>query len=97
MVIATKSPDLSSTGTKSCEFIKRSPLKNEILQKYFREKYPNGFNVILNCKTRWSSLVNMLERIVQVKVPIQKALLDINQGIYFTDEELAMISYFILL
>ena len=48
--------------------------------------------MILDCKTRWSSLVNMLERILQIKVPTQKALLDLNQGIYFTDEEFALIS-----
>ena len=74
------------------KIFKRSPLKNETLQKYVREKYPNGLNMILDCKTCWSSLVNMLERIVQIKVPTQKALLDLNQGIYFTDEEFALIS-----
>ena len=40
------------------KIFKRSPLKNETLQKYVREKYPNGLNMILDCKTRWSSLVN---------------------------------------
>ena len=60
------------------KIIKRSPLKNETLQRYVREKYPNGLNMILDCKTRWSSLVNMLERILQIKVPTQKALLDLN-------------------
>ena len=49
------------------------------LQKYVREKYSNGLNVILDCNTRWSSLVNMLGRIVQIKVPTQKVLLDLNQ------------------
>ena len=34
----------------------------------------------------------MLERIVKIKIPIQKALLDLNQGMYFTDEEFALIS-----
>ena len=48
--------------------------------------------MILDCKTRWSSLVNMLERVVQIKVPIHKALLDFNQGMYFTGEEFAIIS-----
>ena len=74
------------------KIFKRSPLKNEILQKHVRELYPNGLNMILDCKTRWSSLVNMLNRLLQIKVPTQKALLDIDQGIYFTDEEFTLIS-----
>ena len=60
------------------EIFKRSPLKNEVLQRYVKEIYPNGLNVILHCKTRWSSLINMLERIIRIKLPIQKALLDLS-------------------
>ena len=74
------------------KIFKRSPLKNETLQKYLREEYPNGLNMVLDCKTCWSLLVNMLEIIVQIKVPTQKALLDLNQGICFTDEDFALIS-----
>ena len=71
---------------------KRSPLKNETLQKYVKERYPNGLNLLLDCKTRWSSLLNMLERIVQIKIPIQKALLDLDENIYVSDQEFSMIS-----
>ena len=46
-----------------------------------KENYPNGLNVVLDCKTRWSSLVNMLERTIQIKLPIQKALLDLGEDI----------------
>ena len=48
--------------------------------------------MLLDCKTRWSSLVNMLERIVQNKLPIQKALLVLDEDIYISDQEFSMIS-----
>ena len=34
----------------------------------------------------------MLERIVKIKVPIQKALLDLSLGLYVYDEEFRLIS-----
>ena len=74
--------DISKIVTKVRRIVKifkRSPLKNETLQTYVKETYPNGLNVVLDCKTRWSSLVNMLERTIQDKLPIQKALLDLGE------------------
>ena len=55
------------------KFFKLSPLKNEILQNYSKEKHPNGLQLILDCKTRWSSLLYMLERFVKLKIPMQKS------------------------
>ena len=66
---------------------KRSPLKNETLQKYVKENYHNGLNLILDCKTRWSSLLDMLERIIKIKLPVQKALLDLGVQINLSDIE----------
>ena len=74
------------------KIFKRSALKNETLQTYVQENYPNGLNVVLDCKTRWSSLVNMLERTIQIKLPIQKALLDLGEDKYLSDQEIAVIS-----
>ena len=77
---------------KVVKLFKRSPLKNEILQSYLQEIHPNGLNLILDCKTRWSSLLNMLERIVKIKKPFQKALLDLDVGININDDEFSHIS-----
>ena len=75
------------------KIFKRSPLKNEVLQRYVKDIYPNGLNVILDCKTRWSSLINMLERIIRIKLPIQKALLDLGvEDINIVDQEFEVIS-----
>ncbi|KAI6658832.1 hypothetical protein LOD99_15157 [Oopsacas minuta] len=87
--------DISKIVTKVrgiVKIFKRSPLKNETLQTYVKEIYPNGLNVVLDCKTRWSSLVNMLERIIQIKLPIHKALLYFGEHICLSDQEIAAIS-----
>lgn len=68
---------------------RRSPTKNdEILQKYVVEKYGSDFNLILDCKTRWSSLLAMLERFDKLKTCVMKALIDVKSKVKFSDEEL---------
>ena len=87
--------DISKIVTKVRRIVKifkRSPLKTETLQKYVKETYPNGLNVVLDCKTRWSSLVTMLERTIKIKLSIQKALLDLGEDIYLSDQEIAVMS-----
>ena len=80
---------------KIVKIFRRSPLKNEILQRYVKEVYPNGLNLILDCKTRWSSLLDMLERIVRIKVPVQKALLDLQEMPNLSNQEFTDISIII--
>ena len=77
---------------KVVKLFKRSPLKNEILQGYVQEIHPNGLNLIIDCKTCWSSLLSMLERIIKIKQPVQKALLDLDLGININDDEFTHIS-----
>ena len=74
------------------KLFKRSPLKNEILQNYVKEKHSNGLH---DCKTRWSSLLNMLERIVEIQIAVQKTLLDLNSDIKIGDEEISQISHIV--
>ena len=84
--------DLLNKIRKIVKIFKRSPLKNEILQRYVMEIYPNGLNLIPDCKTRWSSLLNMFERIVKIKLPVQKALLDLHEMDNLSDQEFTVIS-----
>ena len=74
------------------KLLMHSPLKNEILQNYVEEKHSNGLQLILDCKTRWSSFLYMLERIVKIQMPVQMALLDLNSDIKISDEEFGQIS-----
>ena len=79
--------DLVRRVRQIVKLFKRSPLKNETLQKYVKEKYPNGLNLILDCQTRWSSLLDMFVRTIKLKLPVQKALLDLGVQIHLSDTE----------
>ncbi|KAL1447382.1 hypothetical protein WDU94_012282, partial [Cyamophila willieti] len=56
---------------------KRSSTKNDtVLQKYVREEKGKELSLILDVKTRWNSLLDMIGRFVVLKSCIQKALID---------------------
>ena len=57
---------------------RRSPVKNSILQKYAREENGKELTLLLDCKTRWNSLLAMIQRFTSLKKPISKALIDIG-------------------
>ncbi|UYV82179.1 EHMT1 [Cordylochernes scorpioides] len=71
------------------KFFKRSPLKNEILLNYMRQDnhISTSMCLILDCRTCWDSLLNMLERLISVKSAIKKALIDVNANVRLTDED----------
>ena len=56
---------------------KRSPVKNSILQKYVREENGKELSLLFDCKTRWNSLLAMIDRFISLKKTISKALIDI--------------------
>lgn len=71
---------------------RRSPTRNdEILQKYVVEEFGADFPLTLDCKTRWSSLLSMVERFYKLKSCVLKALIDIKSKITFSDEEMETI------
>jgi len=85
--------DLIAKVRKTVKIFKKSPTKNDIyLQKYVQEEYGKKLELILDCKTRWNSLLNMLERFYNLRLCISKALIDIKSEIYFTDEEWSKIN-----
>ncbi|KAI6651928.1 hypothetical protein LOD99_4807 [Oopsacas minuta] len=84
--------DVVNKVRRVVKLFKRSPLKNEILQTYVKEKHPNGLQLILDYRTPWSTLLNMLERIVKLRIPIHKALLDLDIDIKLNDEEFQQIN-----
>lgn len=72
---------------KIVKMFRRSSLKNDILQKYVKETENKEKGLILDVKTRWNSLVDMLERFISLHDCIQKALIDLKSKISFTDED----------
>ncbi|KAI6652502.1 Crossover junction endonuclease mus81-like protein [Oopsacas minuta] len=80
--------DISNIVNKVRPFaklFKRSALQNEICRLCGR-KQSNGLQLILVSETRWISLLNMLESIVEIQISFQKALLDLNSDIQISDE-----------
>lgn len=69
--------------------IHRSATKNdEILQKYVVEEFKEELPLILDCKTRWSSLFQMVERFYKLRNCVLKALIDVKSKVTFADEEM---------
>ncbi|GFT46239.1 uncharacterized protein TNCV_3126171 [Trichonephila clavipes] len=60
------------------KLFRKSPIKN-ILQKYVKEEFGCEKMVCLDTKTRWKSLLAMLERFLEIKSAISKALIDIKE------------------
>lgn len=74
-------------------YFKRSPLKNEtVLQKYVKIEHGKELSLLLDCKTRWNSLLTMLERFYLLKTCIQKALIDLNHPIRLEDVEFELVN-----
>lgn len=86
--IASNYKDLITKIRKIVKIFRKSPTKNDlILQKYILEEHGKRLELILDCKTRWNSLVNMLERFYCVRSCISKALIDLRSKIQFTEIE----------
>lgn len=81
-------PDLTSDNNisevikkirKVVVHFKRSSTKNDtVLQKYVREEKGKELSLILDVRTRWNSMLDMIERFVALKSCIQKALIDVK-------------------
>ncbi|GFS80610.1 uncharacterized protein TNCV_3870311 [Trichonephila clavipes] len=61
------------------KLFRKSPIKNDILQKYVKEEFGCKKMVCLDTKTRWNSLLAILERFLEIKSAISKALIDIKE------------------
>lgn len=66
---------------KIVSLFKRSPTKNDVLQKYVRCDFGKEIALLKDCKTRWSSLLAMLERFYLLRNCIQKSLIDCKLNI----------------
>ena len=70
------------------KMFRKSPTKNDILQNYVKE-IRNGkeLKLIIDCKTRWNSLLTMIERFLDLKKPLSKALIGISGSTNIEDYE----------
>lgn len=74
---------------------RKSPLKNETLQNYVRKEYGKELQLVLDCRTRWNSLSDMISSFNKLKLSICKALIDLGLGsnpqFCFTEEEFSVL------
>ncbi|XP_023218024.1 uncharacterized protein LOC111620341 [Centruroides sculpturatus] len=78
---------------KVVKTFKKSPTKDDMfLQKYVKEAKGKELSFILDCRTRWNSLLNMLERFYSVKVCIDKASIDTGSDTKFSSDEWSLIN-----
>lgn len=72
-------PRLIEKVRKIVRMFRKSPLKNETLQKYVKIEFNTELQLLLDIKIRWNSLLVMLERFAKLKTSIFKAMLDLEQ------------------
>lgn len=71
---------------------RKSPLKNEVLQRRVVEKQTKNLTVLNDCKTRWNSTLTMFERFLKLKESIGLALIDLGGEISFQNAEWELLS-----
>ena len=79
---------------KVVKLFKNSPVKNDtFLQKHVKQdpKIGHELNLILDSKTRWSSLLACLERFLKLQKPVRLALTEMESSITFSDREIAIV------
>lgn len=78
---------------KIVKLFRRSPSKNdEVLQKYVKVQFNQELQLLLDTKTRWNSLLTMLERFEKLIDCVQKSLIDVKSQLTISKNEKQLIS-----
>lgn len=82
---------------KIVKLFRKSPTKNDsILQKYVMEEHKKELGLILDCPTRWNSLLAMLKRFALLRTAIQKAMIDVlatnRRTVQITDSDFHVVN-----
>lgn len=78
---------------KVIRLFRKSPTKNDdILQRHVKEEKGKELSLTLDSKTRWNSLLAMLERFFDLKNSVRKSLIDLKSDISFTEDEMELLS-----
>ena len=71
---------------------RRSPVKNDLLQKEVALTFDKELTLLRDCKTRWSSLHTMLKRFLKIHGPVNTVLEELELGdLRLTDGELQLV------
>ena len=71
---------------KIVKYLKLSPTKNSILQNKVKEKHGKELSLLLDCRTRWNTIVVMIERYLKIKESVNDTLNFLNIENYIIEE-----------
>ena len=71
-------------------FFRKSPVRNDALQKEIKKEIGKELQLKLDCHTRWNSLYTMIETILKVKKSVIQTLADLNNDFIITDQDFDM-------
>ncbi len=73
-------------------FFKRSPSRNDKLQKAFEVASLKPLSLLLDMKTRWNTMLSMVKRFLETKGTIAKVLVELSSiNLYPSEEELKLL------
>jgi len=75
--------EVISRAKKIVKIFRNSPLKSEVLARYT----DTGLTLKIDMKTRWNSLLDMLERVFRLKAAICKASIDCQVPLLLTEND----------
>ena len=71
---------------------RKSPLKNDCLQRNCEKELGKRLSLVLDTKTRWNSLLKMLTRFLEIRSPIDNTLKELDLGSKcLTEDEVAVV------
>jgi hypothetical protein len=83
-------PDIKKVlaqARKLIKYFKYSTVRNPILLEHVKIQEKKALRLLLDCKTRWNSLVPKIERLLRLKLCIKQALIDIGTLDMYYDEK----------
>lgn len=84
--------DILQKVRKIVKTFKKSPVKNAVLQDRIKEKHGKELMLILDCRTRWNSTEQMINRFVLLSESIVLALNELNLSeLIIGDEDINML------
>ena len=91
--LASNLQDVVQKVRKIVKLFRRSPVKNDDhLQPYILENFGREKMLLLDCKTRWNSLLTMLERFYELKKEIEMAMVQLDVPFDLSDNEMKEIN-----
>ena len=84
--------DVISKVRATVKLFKKSPLKNDCLQKNYEKEFGKRHSLLLDTKIRWNSLLKMLTQFLEAKAPIDNTLKELDLELkLLTEDEVAVV------